>query len=45
MGKRKDRIAMKKLCHTCLVLLAFRWDEADCADCDRLNRSVDRLAA
>jgi hypothetical protein len=28
---------MKKLCRSCLVLVAFRWEEGDCPDCARLN--------
>ncbi len=37
MGAAKGPTAVKKLCKACLVLVAFRWAEVDCADCARLD--------
>jgi hypothetical protein len=46
MGQAKGPLTMKTLCKACLVLVAFRWAEVDCADCARLNaREQERVAA
>ena len=38
--------SVRRLCHTCLVLVAFRWAETQCIDCDRLNgESFEHLSA
>ena len=35
----------KSLCRVCLVLVAFRWAEVECADCDQSSALAGVAAA
>ena len=43
MGTAKGTFTVKLLCNVCAVLVAFRWPEAECAECHHLN-GRERLA-